>query len=150
MLKKKIRHQFHWKRFFPLLSWPSSVWVVGEHVFRAMFPAEFTNCLSKEFPELKGTFTHAIEIFQKLQEFLGGHQAKIHVTGHSLGGWVCYRISKEVPKENYGRPCFNAGSSPFRLFINRFVQKAWAKFTEDKVSHGEFHHHHIIGDPFTL
>ena len=118
---------------------------MGERVFRAMFPAEFTNCLSKEFPELKGTFTHAIEIFQKLQEFLGGHQAKIHVTGHSLGAWVAIELAKKFKDRISGGHVFNAGSNPLRKLAGEFWQALWASFSDD-ILLGEFYHHHIFGD----
>ena len=77
---------------------------------------------------------------------VGENHAKIHVTGHSLGGWVAIELAKKYPNEISGGHVFNAGSSPLRVFMDYFVQKAWATFTNDKVSHGEFHHHHMNGD----
>ena len=110
----------------------------------------------------------------------GAHPANIHVTGHSLGGWIAIELAKKFKDRISGGHVFNGGSNvltkygkvvvlcalpllPLALFppIIPLVPLAVASVSSksfdipaplraDKVSHGEFHHHHIIGDPFTL
>ena len=125
--------------------------VVGENAFRTMYPEKLTRFLREQCPGITGTLTHAIEFFQKLEkQHFWGRDAKIHVTGHSLGGWVAIELAKKFKNKISGGHVFNAGSSPIRsLAIPSALSSIWAEFMEDRVSHGKFHHHHIIGDPLS-
>ena len=74
-----------------------------------------------------------------------GGQAKLHVTGHSLGAWVAIELAKKHKDIISGGHVFNAGSNPLRKIAGIFGQAAWAWFSDD-ILHGEFYHHHIFGD----
>jgi pimeloyl-ACP methyl ester carboxylesterase len=74
-----------------------------------------------------------------------GGQAKIHVTGHSLGAWVAIELAMKFKDRISGGHVFNAGSNPLRKFAGELWQALWASISDD-ILYGEFYHHHIFGD----
>ena len=125
-------------------------WWCAHSYGRNYFPHTISG-KTHHFSPWKISLTHAIEFFQKLEkQHFWVKDAKIHVTGHSLGGWVAIELAKKFQKKISGGHVFNAGSSPVRgLLIPSPLSSIWAEFTEDRVSHGNFHHHQIVGDPLS-
>jgi len=120
--------------------------LMGETAFRTVCSRSATEIAREVCPSITGVLTRVKGFFESLQTRLAGKQATIHVTGHSLGGWVAIELAKEFKHAISGGHVFNAGSSATRRLMDPAMQKVWRWWTDDRISHGNFHHHHIVGD----
>jgi hypothetical protein len=113
-----------------------------------MFPTPVTESLTEICPPLTGVLTLTKRFFESLLPRFAGMQPapKIHVTGHSLGGWVAIELAKKFPNEISGGHVFNAGSSVTGRFMDPALRAAVRWWTDDSIHHGNFRHHHISGD----